>query len=93
MTIEATAITKDDVIEYFNYVTPRFDAISIAVNENIDQYEEEFVDGMIEVATGMIGYKEVLESGEELDEETCIAILEELQMIDEWITSVEEAEG
>lgn len=91
--VEVVTIDREAVIDAFNYVSPRFDAISIAVNENIDQYEEDFVDGMIEVATGMIGYKELLESGAELDEETCIAILEDLQMIDEWVTAVEEAEG
>ena len=91
MTIEATTVdtSREAVVESFNYVSTRFDAISQEVNANIEAYDEEFVDGMVSVAEGLIAYKELLESGVELTEEESLAILEDLLLIDEWIVSVE----
>ena len=89
MTIEATTVdtSKEAVIEAFNYVSTRFDAVSAIINEDIESYDEEFVDGMIEVAEGMIDFKEILESDAELTEEEGMTILETLLEIDEWIDS------
>jgi len=91
MTIEATTVdtSREAVVESFNYVSTRFDAISQEVNANIEAYDEEFVDGMVSIAEGLIAYKELLESGVELTEEESLAILEDLLLIDEWIVSVE----
>ena len=91
MTIEATTVdtSKEAVIETFNYVSTRFDAVSAEINANIEAYDEEFVDGMISIAEGLIGYREVLESGVELTEEEALGILEDLALVDDWITSFE----
>lgn len=92
MTVEATTVdtSKEAVIESFNYVVERFDAISIEVNKNIDAYEEEFIEGMTEIAEGILSYKEILESEAELSEEDAMSILEGLLLVDEWIDSLEE---
>ena len=91
MTIEATTVdtSREAVIEAFNYVSTRFDAVSTAVNENIEAYEQEFIDGMVSIAEGLISYKEILDSGAELTEEEGLEILENLTLIDEWIDSLE----
>lgn len=82
-------LSMEAIIEAFNYISPRFDAISAIVNENIEAFSEEFIDGMIEVAEGLIGYKEVLESGAELTEEERLQILQDLALVDEWVTTQE----
>lgn len=82
--------TKQDVIDYFNYVSPRFDAISTAVNENPEAFEQEFIDGMISIAEGMIAYRDTLSSDVELTEEETLDMLEQLQLVDEWVTALEE---
>ena len=81
---------KQDVIDYFNYVSPRFDAISTAVNENPEAFEQEFIDGMISIAEGMIAYRDTLSSDVELTEEETLDMLEQLQLVDEWVTALEE---
>ena len=91
MTIEATTVdtSRESVIEAFNYVSTRFDAVSAEINANIEAYDEEFIDGMISIAEGMIGYREILESGVELTDEEALSILEDLVLVDDWITSFE----
>lgn len=91
MTIEATTVdtSKEAVIESFNYVSTRFDAVSAEINANIEAYDEEFIDGVIEMAEGLIDFKTVLESNEDLSEEDALLILEGLVMVDEWITEFE----
>ena len=93
MTIEATTVDTsiEAVIEYFNYVSPRFNAISAVVNENIEAFPDEFIEGMIEVATGLNEYQEVLQSGVELTEDERMQILEDLLLVDEWVTAQEES--
>ena len=91
MTIEATTVDTsiEAVIAYFDYVAPRFNAISAIVNENIDAFSDEFIDGMIEVATGLNDYQQVLQSGVELTEEERMQILDDLYLVDEWVTEQE----
>lgn len=91
MTIEATTVdtSREALIESFNYVSSRFDAVSAEINADIEAYDEEFIDGMISIAEGLIAYKEVLESGVELTEEESLELLENLLLVDEWITTLE----
>ena len=93
MTIEATTVdtSYEAVVEAFNYVSPRFDAVSAYVNQHIEDFDDEFIDGMIEIAEGMIGFKEVLESSSDLSEEDAMTILESLYVVDEWLTNEGEA--
>lgn len=93
MTIEATTVdtSYEAVVESFNYVSERFDAVTAYVNEHIDEFDETFIEGMVEIAEGMIGFKEVLESSSDLSEEDAMAILESLYMVDEWLTNEGEA--
>ena len=46
---------------------------------------------MIEVATGLNEYQEVLQSGVELTEDERMQILEDLLLVDEWVTAQEES--
>lgn len=86
-TIEATTVdtSKEALIESFNYVSSRFDAVSAEINANIDAYDEEFIDGMIRIAGYMLDYKEILESDVELTEEEALELLGDLHLVDEWI--------
>lgn len=86
MTVDTS---REAIVDAFNYVSERFDAISIAVNENIEAYDDEFIAGMVSIAEGMIAYKEALDSGVELTEEDSLAMLEELAAVNEWIDSLE----
>ena len=91
MTIEATTVdtSTEAIIDYFNYVSPRFDAFSATVNANIEDFPDDFVQGMVDLANGLIGYKQALESGVELSEEERMTILEDLVWMDEWLTEQE----
>ena len=92
LTIEATTVdtSREAVVEAFNYVSERFNAVSAVINEDIESYDEEFIDGMISIAEGLNMYQQALEIDAELSEETALEVLESLAMVDEWITAFEE---
>ena len=92
LTIEATTVdtSREAVVEAFNYVSERFNAVSAVINEDIESYDDEFIEGMILVAEGLNEYQALLASDAELAEEDAMLILEDLLAIDEWVTSFEE---
>ena len=83
------ALDKDMVIEAFNYVSSMFDSISAVVNENPDDYDEDFIEGMISIANGLQGYKEVLESDVEPTQEELIILWNDMADIEEIMLTLE----
>ena len=80
---------KQSIIEYFNMVSPMFDATATAVNENIDAYSEEFVDTLISLSGLMTSYKEILESDYEITQEDYDAMMVDLTAIEQWLLEIE----
>ncbi len=82
-------LSKEMVVESFNYVSTLFDETAAVVNENPDAYPQEFIDGMVSIAEGLTAYKEVLESGQELTEAELLEIMESLIAVEEALVGTE----
>ena len=59
------------------------------VNAHVNDYEKEFVDGMVQIAEGLISYKSMLESGAELTQEQINEIVEISTIVTQWALEVE----
>ena len=83
------AADKQTAIEAFNAASSMFDAIAAEVNAHVNDYEKEFVDGMVQIAEGLIAYKSMLESGAELTQEQINEIVEISTIVTQWALEVE----
>ncbi len=84
-----SGIDKQTVIDAFNTVSPMFDATANAVNANVEAFDEEFVNTMIDTADVLTQYKELLEGDQELTEEDLNTIMENLEIVEQWLLEVE----
>lgn len=82
--VSAGGADKQVAIEMFNSASNIFNAISAEVNSHIDDFSDEFVDGMIMVAEGLQQYQQLLQSGAEISQAEIDQIVEDCQAVIDW---------
>ncbi|MBQ4538637.1 MAG: hypothetical protein II995_03405 [Oscillospiraceae bacterium] len=88
-TAPAAAGDKQAAIEAFNAASSMFDAIAAEVNAHPQDFNQEFIDGMIQIAEGLTTYKGLLESGENLTQEQINEIIEISTEVTMWALEIE----
>ena len=77
-------VDKQPAIDAFNSTNPEFTALAGEINANIDAYDDEFVDIMIQMGELMGQYKTALEE-QELTEEQVAELTKQLGDIKNWV--------
>lgn len=76
-------------IDAFNSASDVVDRLVNTLNANSESYPQELFDAMNEKVEEMLGYKEVLESGEELTEEQISDMIEVFAGVEAWALDTE----
>ena len=81
-------VDKQPAIDAFNSTNPEFTALTEEINANIDAYDDEFVDIMIQMGELMGQYKTALEE-QELTEEQVAELTKQLGDIKNWVAETQ----
>ncbi len=81
----AGGIDRQPAIDAFNKASTAFDEFADVINENPDAYDEEIINGMVELANVMIQHKEMLEGEEEIAEETLAEMITWYGTVEQWV--------
>ncbi len=84
---------KQPAIDAFNKTSTAFDAVAKVINEDVDAYDEEVVDVMIEMATLLQQHKELLSSDQEITQEALDEMIAWYADVDQWIVDVKDELG
>ena len=79
---------KQPAIDAFNKASTAFNEVSAVINADIESYDEEFVDGMIEMANLLAKYKDLLESDKEITQESLDEMVEWFGTVEDWVADV-----
>lgn len=80
---------KQTAIDTFNATSEMFNAIAVEVNSHIEDFPQELVDGMTQMAEGLSAYQAVLASGTELTQEQIDELMEACGLVQQWAQEVE----
>ncbi len=81
---------KQPAIDAFNSTSKAFNAVAKVINDDLDAYPEELVDGMIDMSNLLGEYQELLSSDKEIAEEDLNAMIEWFGDVDAWVADVKE---
>ena len=77
---------RQPAIDAFNATSNTFNEFAAVINENIEEYDEEFVDLMIEMANLLNEYQGLLSDDSlDLTEENLNEMIEWFDMVDDWV--------
>ena len=79
---------KKPAVDAFNKASTAFNEVSAVINADIESYDEEFVDGMIEMANLLAEYKDLLESDKEISQESLDDMVEWFGTVEDWVADV-----
>ena len=77
---------KQPAIDAFNKASSGFDVLVAKMNENIDVIPEDMISMMTELADGMLKYKTLLESDEDVTEEQVEEMIAKFAEVEKWVT-------
>ena len=86
--VYSTGADKQPAIDAFNSANTAFTEIANAVNENIDAFDEEFINSMIEMSEILSVYKNGLEGDMVFTEDEINEMVEQFALIEEWVNEV-----
>ena len=86
--VYSTGADKQPAIDAFNSANTAFTEIATAINENIDAFDEEFVNTMIEMSEILSVYKSGLEGDMVFTEDEINEMVEQFTLIEEWVDEV-----
>lgn len=81
---------KQAAIDVFNATSEMFNAIAVEVNSHIEDFPQELIDGMTQMAEGLNIYKEALESGADFTQEQLDEMMEACGIVQQWAEEAEE---
>ena len=77
---------RQPAIDAFNATSNGFNEFAAVINENVEEYDEEFVDLMIEMANLLNEYQGFLSDDSlDLTEENLNEMIEWFGMVDDWV--------
>lgn len=82
---------KQPAVDAFNKTSEAFDEIVELVNKNPDAIDQEAFDTMNEMSELLRQHKELLESDEEIEEDTLNEMIEWYGTVEKWVADVKEA--
>lgn len=84
------AVDKQTAIAAFNSASEKFNAIATEINSHIEDFPEELIDGMTQMAEGLSAYQVVLSSDYELNQEQLDELMEICGIVEQWAAETEE---
>ena len=79
---------KQPAIDAFNKASDAYDEVATIINENPDAYEQEVSDTLNEMADVLIQHKELLESGDEIEQEKLDEMIAWYGDVEAWVADV-----
>ena len=79
---------KQPAMDAFNKTSNAFNEVATAINENPDAYDQEVIDTMIEMANVLNQHKELLESGDEIEQEKLDEMIAWYGDVEAWVADV-----
>ena len=75
-------------IDAFNKASDAYDEVATIINENPDAYDQEVIDTLNEMADVLIQHKELLESGDEIEQEKLDEMIAWYGDVEAWVADV-----
>ena len=79
---------KQPAIDAFNKASDAYDEVATIINENPDAYDQEVIDTLNEMADVLIQHKELLESGDEIEQEKLDEMIAWYGDVEAWVADV-----
>ena len=79
---------KQPAIDAFNKASDAYDEVATITNENPDAYDQEEIDTLNEMADVLIQHKELLESGDEIEQEKLDEMIAWYGDVEAWVADV-----
>ena len=79
---------KQPAIDAFNKASDAYDEVATIINENPDAYDQEVIDTLNEMADILIQHKELLESGDEIEQEKLDEMIAWYGDVEAWVADV-----
>ena len=79
---------KQPAIDAFNKASDAYDEVATIINENPDAYDQEAIDTLNEMADVLIQHKELLESGDEIEQEKLDEMIAWYGDVEAWVADV-----
>ena len=79
---------KQPAIDAFNKASDAYDEVATVINENPDAYDQEVIDTLNEMADVLIQHKELLESGDEIEQEKLDEMIAWYGDVEAWVADV-----
>ena len=79
---------KQPAIDALNKASDAYDEVATIINENPDAYDQEVIDTLNEMADVLIQHKELLESGDEIEQEKLDEMIAWYGDVEAWVADV-----